>query len=366
MVLGLWRRHYLARVTAFLIATALIVGMAGCAGCGEPRSQNLEIRTWYDLDAIRDNLAGHHTLMNDLDSTTAGYEELASQTANNGTGWEPIGTLVIDYSLSFGGIFDGQGYEISDLFINRPDEGDIGLFGSVKQDGLITNIGVVNFTVSGCDRVGGLAGANGGTVSSSYTKGNVTGGEWSIGGLVGSNWGTVVNCYSASNVTGHAAVGGLVGLNEAVVSNCYSTDNVTGQEGVGGVAGVNYLGIVSNSYSSGSVARGYAVGGLVGANAGNVSDCYSTGSVTGIEDVGGLVGDNFQGNVNKSFWDVLTSGQASSGGGTGKTTAEMQDVAGFSGAGWNIIAVADPGTRNTGYLWNIVDGQTYPFLSWEI
>jgi hypothetical protein len=42
----------------------------------------LEIRDWNDLDDIRDNLGGHHILMNDLDSTTAGYEELASPTAN--------------------------------------------------------------------------------------------------------------------------------------------------------------------------------------------------------------------------------------------------------------------------------------------
>ena len=42
-----------------------------------------EIRTWYDLDAIRDNLCGNYTLMNDLDSTTAGYEGLASPAAKS-------------------------------------------------------------------------------------------------------------------------------------------------------------------------------------------------------------------------------------------------------------------------------------------
>ena len=55
-----------------------------------------EIRDWYDLDAIRDNLGGSYILMNDLDSTTAGYEELASPTANGGKGWEPIGSLLVD------------------------------------------------------------------------------------------------------------------------------------------------------------------------------------------------------------------------------------------------------------------------------
>jgi hypothetical protein len=35
------------------------------------------------------------------------------------------------------------------------------------------------------------------------------------------------------------------------------------------------------------------------------------------------------------------------------------------GAGWNIVAVANPATRNPSYTWNIIDGQTYPFLSWQ-
>ena len=74
------------RIGIFLIIAALITGMVGCV----PASQNIEIRTWYDLDAVRDNLDGNHTLMNDLDSTTPGYEELASQTANEGEGWQPI------------------------------------------------------------------------------------------------------------------------------------------------------------------------------------------------------------------------------------------------------------------------------------
>ena len=99
--------------------------------------------------------------------------------------------------------------------------------------------------------------------------------------------------------------------------------------------------------------------------AGCLSDSYSTGSVTGTGYVGGLVGRNDLSTVSNSFWDTETSGQATSAGGTGKTTAEMQDIATFSGAGWDIIAVADPSTRNPSYTWNIVNGVTYPFLSWE-
>jgi hypothetical protein len=69
--------------------------------------------------------------------------------------------------------------------------------------------------------------------------------------------------------------------------------------------------------------------------------------------------------VSKSFWDVETSGQTRSAGGTGKITTQMKNVATFSGAGWNIVAVANPGARSPSCIWNIVDGQTYPFLSWQ-
>jgi hypothetical protein len=103
----------------------------------------------------------------------------------------------------------------------------------------------------------------------------------------------------------------------------------------------------------------------VGANAGTVSKSYSTGSVTGYSSVGGLVGTNEGGTVSNSFWDTETSGQATSDGGTGKTTMEMKSIATFSDAGWNIIAVANPNTRNPAYIWNIVNGVTYPFLNWQ-
>jgi hypothetical protein len=217
-----------------------------------------------------------------------------------------------------------------------------------------------------------------------------------VGGLVGRNEGDVSDSYSTGRVTGDEYVGGLVGVNDGAVSNSCSTGSVTGEDFIGGLVGSNGdYGTVSNSYSSGSVAGGYVVGGLVGANAGDVGDSYSTGSVTGEDFIGGLVGTNGKGstvsnsystgsvtcagnvclqvgglvgangaNVRNSFWDMETSGQSTSDGGTGKTTAEMQDIATFSGAGWDIIAVAMNET-DPAYIWNIVNNVTYPFLSWQ-
>jgi len=349
---------YVKRLSILLIMVALIAGMEGCFS---PSSQNLEIQTWYDLDTIRDNLSGSHLLMNDLDSTTAGYEELASPTANQGKGWQPIGT---EDNL-FTGTFDGQGYEIRDLLINRPDESFIGLFGVVGEGGMVQNIGVVNADVTGYGIVGGLVGNNEGTVSNSYSTGSVTGTGW-VGGLVGVNLATVSNSYSTGSVTGYTdRTGGLVGWNEeedASVSNSYSTGSVTGDYSVGGLVGAT-SGTVSNSYSTGSVTGDENVGGLVGENTATVRNAYSTGSVTGSLSVGGLVGKN-DATVSDSFWDTETSGQTTSYGGTGKPTQEMQSITTFSGAGWNIIEVA-LGLTDPSYTWNIVDTVTYPFLSWE-
>jgi len=148
------------------------------------------------------------------------------------------------------------------------------------------------------------------------------------------------------------------------VSNSCSTGNVTGKKHVGGLVGLNDWGTISNCYCTGNVTGEKRVGGLVGSNDwGTISNCCSTGSVTGDSNPGGLVGYNEGGSVSNSFWDIITGGIVISAGGTGKTTAEMQSIATFSEADWNITAVVDPGMRNTAYTWNIISGQTYPFLS---
>ena len=272
---------------------------------------------WYDLDAIRDNLDDSYVLMNDLDSATAGYTELASQTANGGKGWEPIGSILVDPlpsaaghpAHSFTGSLDGHGYETRDLFVNHPDEDGVGLFSCVFQ-GVIENVRMVDAAVTGRVYVGGLVGENEGTISNCHSAGSVTGSGcdtnygW-VGGLVGSNgWeGTVSNSSSVGSVTGGWFVGGLVGGNSGTVRNSYSGAKVSGSaQHTGGLVGANWH-IVSTSYSTGTVIGAANVGGLVGWNhGGTVSDSYSTGRVTGNWGVGGLVGQNHEGTVSNSHY----------------------------------------------------------------
>ena len=605
---------YTAAISILLIVLAIATLMAGMAGCS---GGVIPVRNWYDLDRVRNNLGGSYILMQDLDTNTTGYFAVASATANDGKGWNPIGSS----DDPFTGTFDGQGYEIRDMVINRPTRTSAGLFGAVRE-GVVKNLGVVNATVTGQDYVGGLVGwirdgavsvcnfmgnvtgrdyVGGlvgwnelGPVDNCYAAGNITGestpdhyssaigglvgysSEGSVsnssssgtvtadgkyhGGLVGRNeWGRVDNCYSNSNVAGGEMVGGLVGYqwgyyysyvescvvssystgnvtgccvvgglvgyisggslvgnshynydevlingqnmitigalfgddfeewlangksllfgnrfsfdddgyiainnisdfkqllafgqdsfnkfrlksdldlasepdfyipylagefdgdghtifnlnvsldsafgvglfgyldlngkvinvstenvditadwaagglvgnNEGTVSNSYSTGSIRGHEfEAGGLVGSNSYGNVVNSYSSCNVSGMFRVGGLVGRNEeGSVESSYSIGNVTGDDGVGGLVGSSSAGVVNNSFWDTETSGQSSSAGGTGKTTAEMQDIATFSGATWNITEVANLSTRNLAYIWNIVDDLSYPFLSWQ-
>lgn len=214
----------------------------------------MEIWDWHDLYALRNSTASRCFLMNNLDSGTSGYAELASETANDGQGWQPIGTAHIYPNQPyipfdpFTGSFDGQGHEIRDVFINRPDENGVGVFGFLDGGGVVQNLAVVNARVTAEGYVGGLVGWNHmGTVTNCCFSGSVTGG-WGVGGLVGANRGTVSHSNCNGNVTGGWGVGGLTGDSfGGALINSHFAGSVTGDE-IGGLVGWNAPGTVSNSH----------------------------------------------------------------------------------------------------------------------
>ena len=211
----------------------------------------------------------------------------------------------------FTGVFDGNGHTISHLTIEG--KGYLGLLGQLESGAEVKDLGVVDVSITG----------------SGYY------------------------------------VGGLVGWNRfaAVVTHCYSTGTVRGSEYVGGLVGYNEYGAVTHCYSTGAVSgtgEHGNVGGLVGDNHGQVTQCYSTGAVGGDSRVGGLVGYNYQGSVTHSFWDIQTSGQASSAGGTGKTAAQMQDIQTYLDAGWDFVGEDYNGTHE---VWQMPEGGGYPLLA---
>ncbi|HNS21324.1 MAG TPA: GLUG motif-containing protein [Sedimentisphaerales bacterium] len=301
----------------------------------------------------------------------------------------------------FTGAFDGNDHTISHLTISGVS--CVGLFGRLKYSGEVRNLGLVGVDVSGYRYVGGIAGISdggritdccstgrivaiqsntggfyagglvgygGGTMTRCYTAGTVTGGQWSIGGLIGYTHGCVEQCYSTAEVHGGLGAGGLVGEFAGQMIQCYSAGLVHGGSRAGGLVGDNRWGSVTDCYSAGVVEGGGNVGGLVGRNLGALTNCYSTSMVSGSSFVGGLVGSADAGGlqpagtatVTHSFWDIQTSGQATSEGGTGKTTAEMRTASTFLGGGWDFVGETVNGTED---IWWIDEGLDYPRLWWE-
>jgi hypothetical protein len=265
----------------------------------------------------------------------------------------------------FTGVFDGNDHRVLHLTITGGDF--LGLFGQLGQrnlhPGCVQNLGVVDVDVAGSSYVGGLAGQNQGTVAACYSSGSVSGSGVSVGGLVGCNYfGSIASSYSTGTVLGNRYVGGLTGWNDGNVTACSSAGTVRGDQDVGGLVGISRQSLVSQCYSSASVSGEDSVGGLVGALMQSViRQCYSCGLVSGVR-AGGILGRWGGGYVQRSFWDVETSGQTESAGGTGLTTGEMQDSSTFLDAGWDFVGETANGPND---VWKIAEGLDYPRLWWE-
>ena len=308
---------------------------------------------------------------------------------NGGKGWKPIGgpvtpssasPLNIDLARQFTAIFDGNGKTVANLFIKDTGANSAGLFGVVGPGGRIERLSVSDVNVTGNDFVGGLVGLNnGGAINAAYATGSVTGppagsatrsadeGVYAVGGLVGRNNhpGVISASYAIGSVTGsYYSIGGLVGHNGGTIKASYATGSVTGGSAVGSLVGWNYpRGTISASYATGSVTGGSAVGSLVGHSDGAISASYATGYATG-SGGGGLVGSPYHtSTVTNSYWDTETTGQATSKGGIGKTTRELQSPTGYSGiyAAWNLNLDGVAGNDDP---WDFGANDQYPALKY--
>jgi len=119
-------------------------------------------------------------------------------------------------------------------------------------------------------------------------------------------------------------------------------------------------------YSTCTVSGENRLGGLVGwvADYVSISNCYAAGCVGSASNTGGLIGYNTGGEITNCFWNTETSGQPTSAGGTGCTTAQMQAQSTFTDAGWDFVGETANGTDD---YW-AMDGYTnsgYPYLSWQ-
>ena len=171
--------------------------------------------------------------------------------------WTPIGNA----SYAFQGIFDGENHTISNLYINTPNNSNVGLFGHTT-DGEVKNLTVNNATVKGYLEVGTVAGT---PYTSKYNNITVTGnvkvdGFSYVGGMLGKNLyvsadNLTVNVNKGSYVSANSIeygveyrtyVGGVVGfMGEGghKVSNVTSNIDVIGTTcDAGGITGIAHYG----------------------------------------------------------------------------------------------------------------------------
>jgi hypothetical protein len=324
-------------------------------GMGEPNDPYLiyTAEQMNEIGANHDDFHKHFKLMADIDLS-----------AFTGTDFNIIGTD----SYPFYGIFDGNNHTISNFTHTSTNMRSIGLFGCIDDSNAeIRDLGLSDPNVDGGtgEHVGSLVGnLDEGKVTGCYVNGGSITGRERVGGLVGINYrGTITNCYSSTVVSGDVQIGGLVGNNVRGTITCsYATSTVTGDIWVGGLAGHNHN-IIAHCYAWGNVEGNSNVGGLVGDNGvfDTIINCYSIGYVLGNNGIGGLVGGYTRG-VMDSFWDIQTSGQATSSGGTGKTTAEMQDLNTFMDAGWDFVGKPDGPSD----IWAEPADGGYPVLWWQL
>jgi hypothetical protein len=333
-----------------LAATAATYG--GGAGTGD---NPFLIQTAEHFALIGDNSADwdmHFKLVNDID--LSGYDE---------TSLRPIGRWVMVGSTAnqpFSGRFDGNGRTIRGFRYRDLKSPYVGLFQHVAGD--IKDLHVARATVVADGAGAGvLVGylEKGGVTGCSATGADVSGNE-AVGALVGLVDGSLYACWSDGKVSGVRYVGGLVGrIGGGMVARSYSKAVVVGSESVGGLLGgaSRETSIVDACYATGPVDGASYVGGLVGQMvAGRVFRCYAAGEVSGTEFAGGLVGyKRVLADEIGSLWDTEASTQATSVGGTGKTTAEMKSFDTYAAMNWDF-----------GTTWTICEGVSYPILLWQI
>ena len=319
-------------------------GKVDSSGCPVGGCNGYELIVDLDFDTNGDGLMDGRDAYFDYDGD------------GSDSGWLPIGSP----SEPFGANFDGNGYSIRNLYIDRPDtdietggrfiglfgllnrrsgpyeirnlvlDGALtgvtgssatgGLVGRASSDATVSNVNV-NGSVSASDQVGGLIGDafEGIVVRDSEASGSVTGAS-EIGGLVGSAQDdvTINDCSVGNLVTGNSRTGGLVGYardNINLVGSDASGD-VSGSSKTGGLVGyANDDVTMGNSTSSGDVTGSNETGGLVGhaENGVTIDGSSASGGVSGASDTGGLVGRAVDGvDISNSYatGNVIASGSS--------------------------------------------------------
>lgn len=252
-----------------------------------------------ELNAVRNNLEGKYILMNDIDVASV-------------TSWQPIG----DEEAPFKGVFNGNGYSVSNITITDAKTRNAGLFGCVSN-ATVANVSVDNFRVNinypyqVTFSVGAVAAVSiASNILNCSASGSVeitAGGHFYIGGIAGVVSGEggskIANCLNRADfkVIGkisddalsngalvYANVGGVVG-----VLNCGNSISRSINEGNIEIAPLNgvyaggicaqalYNAPISDCANSGDiyVNKAATAGGICGQSH-SLANCYNTGIIT--------------------------------------------------------------------------------------
>lgn len=267
-------------------------GLAGTGSEGDPyRITNAE-----QLQAAKFKPNAHFVLTGDID---------ASETAqwNDGEGFEPIGTE----DAPFGGSFEGAGYAVIGLTINRGEENFVGLFGMSTGD--VRNLELREPRVTGGEETGAVAGESRGVVENVRVIDARIDGFSRVAGVAGRTRGPVRRA---------AVVGG----------------QIEGAHQVGGVVGRSHTGThIHNAYTTAAVSGVRLVGGLTGhtgSRAEVFEAVYAAGPVEADRDFSGLINpgaSDAEDEVRAAYWDVEATGQSESVRGTPLRTEQMTGAA---------------------------------------
>lgn len=201
-------------------------------------------------------------------STLSGYKFIMTDDIDleNASDYEPIGYHGAN-GETFQGIFDGNGYEIKNLYVNTPSTSNSGLFGKC-EDALIQNL-TVSGEVNGKDYVGGIVG-------SIFIYQDLP-----------ENYG-IQNCVSYVNVTGTDAAGGIVGhVRDSLILKCVNFGTVT-SKGASGIVSKSFGGQVKECVNFGTIngvadsTSEYAagiIGSIITISSSIISSCYNAGTI---------------------------------------------------------------------------------------
>ena len=218
-------------------------------------------------------------LVNDIDLNPGYtfYEDgsySADETAENYSPvlreWSPIkGFAWVD--------FDGQGYTIRGLYINTPEERNVGMFAS-NDYYTIKNITLTNGFVHGSDNTAAIVAYNSGNVENCHSDITVKG-NGSIGGIVAYHLGSEVkNCSNSGSVIiygSSSATGGIVGnvYDYSAITNCYNTGYIKGGIRVGGIVGDAGDATITNCYNTGLILSNFSDAHAI-SGGGTIENCY--------------------------------------------------------------------------------------------